>query len=313
LSVTALRLPEAPLPAPTPQSVAEAAPLPDVLPPVTPRRGFIGFLRRNPTIAIGAGLLLLMVFVAAFAPLLWTADPTSLAPARRTREPSTQYWFGTDMLGRDVYSRVLYGARVSLLVGFSVALLSSVIGLTIGLVSGFVRWADGIVMRIMDGLMSIPPILLAIAMMALTRASVQNVIIAITIAEVPRVSRLVRGVVLSLREQPYVDAAVAAGTRTPRIIWRHILPNTLAPITVQATYICASAMIVEAILSFIGAGTPPIIPSWGNIMAEGRALWQVKPYIVFFPAIFLSITVLAVNLLGDGLRDILDPRMAKSV
>ena len=313
MSATALRAPLHTALAPTPQSVAEAAPLPDVLPPVKPRRGFFGFLRRNPTIAIGAGLLLLMVFVAAFAPLLWTADPTSLAPARRTREPSAQYWFGTDMLGRDVYSRVLYGARVSLLVGFSVALLSSVIGLTIGLVSGFVRWADGIVMRIMDGLMSIPPILLAIAMMALTRASVQNVIIAITIAEVPRVSRLVRGVVLSLREQPYMDAAVAAGTRTPRIIWRHILPNTLAPITVQATYICASAMIVEAILSFIGAGTPPIIPSWGNIMAEGRALWQVKPYIVFFPAIFLSVTVLAVNLLGDGLRDALDPRMAKGV
>jgi peptide/nickel transport system permease protein len=293
--------------------VAEAAPLPDVLPAVKPRRGFIGFLRRNPTIAVGSGLLLLMLFVAVFAPLLWTADPTALAPARRTREPSAMYWFGTDMLGRDVYSRVLYGARVSLLVGFSVAALSSVVGLAIGLVSGFVRWADGVVMRIMDGLMSIPPILLAIAMMALTRASVQNVIMAITIAEVPRVSRLVRGVVLSLREQPYVDAAVASGTRTPRIILRHILPNTLAPITVQATYICASAMIVEAILSFIGAGTPPIIPSWGNIMAEGRALWQVKPYIVFFPAIFLSITVLAVNLLGDGLRDILDPRMAKSV
>jgi peptide/nickel transport system permease protein len=313
LSATALRLPDAPVPAATPQSVAEAAPLPDVLPPVKPRRGFIGFLRRNPTIAVGAGLLLLMLFVAVFAPLLWTADPTALAPARRTREPSATYWFGTDMLGRDVYSRVLYGARVSLLVGFAVAALSSAIGLAIGLVSGFVRWADGIVMRVMDGLMSIPPILLAIAMMALTRASVQNVIIAITIAEVPRVSRLVRGVVLSLREQPYVDAAVAAGTRTPRIILRHILPNTLAPITVQATYICASAMIVEAILSFIGAGTPPIIPSWGNIMAEGRALWQVKPYIVFFPAIFLSVTVLAVNLLGDGLRDILDPRMAKSV
>jgi peptide/nickel transport system permease protein len=294
-----------------PESVAAAAPLPDVLPPVKPRRGFIGFLRRNPTIAIGGGLLLVMLLVAVFAPLLWTVDPTALAPARRTREPSAQYWFGSDMLGRDVYSRVLYGARVSLLVGFSVAILSSVVGLAIGMVSGFIRWADSIIMRVMDGMMSIPPILLAIALMALTRGSVQNVIIAITIAEIPRVSRLVRGVVLSLREQPYVDAAVAAGTRTPMIILRHILPNTLAPITVQATYICASAMIVEAILSFIGAGTPPIIPSWGNIMAEGRALWQVKPYIVFFPAVFLSITVLAVNLLGDGLRDALDPRMAK--
>ena len=314
MSATALHAGAAAAPAaPQPFSRAEAAPLPDVLPPVKARRGFIGFLRRNPTIAVGAGLLLVMLLVAVFAPLLWTVDPTALAPARRTRPPSEQYWFGSDMLGRDVYSRVLYGARVSLLVGFSVAALSSIVGLAIGMVSGFVRWADGIIMRIMDGLMSIPPILLAIAMMALTRASVQNVIIAITIAEVPRVSRLVRGVVLSLREQPYVDAAVTTGTRTPRIIWRHILPNTLAPITVQATYVCASAMIVEAILSFIGAGTPPIIPSWGNIMAEGRALWQVKPYIVFFPAVFLSVTVLAVNLLGDGLRDWLDPRMAKSV
>jgi peptide/nickel transport system permease protein len=285
--------------------------MPDVLPPVKPKKGLIGFIRRHPTMAIGGFLLLLMVLAAILAPLLWTTDPTALAPARRTREPSAMYWFGTDMLGRDVYSRVIYGTRVSLIVGFSVAILSSVIGLAIGMISGYIRIADSIVMRIMDGLMSIPPILLAIALMALTRGSVQNVIIAITIAEIPRVSRLVRGVVLSLREQPYVEAAVAAGTRTPAIIWRHILPNTLAPITVQATYICAAAMITEAILSFIGAGTPPIIPSWGNIMAEGRALWQVKPYIVFFPAVFLSITVLAVNLLGDGLRDALDPRMAK--
>jgi peptide/nickel transport system permease protein len=294
-----------------PHEVAAASPMPDILPPVRPKRGFVGFLRRNPTIAIGGFLLLLMVFAAAFAPFLWTKDPTALAPALRTREPSAQFWFGSDMLGRDVYSRVLYGARVSLIVGVSVAVLASLIGLTIGLISGFIRVADSIIMRVMDGMMSIPPILLAIALMALTRGSVQNVIIAITIAEIPRVSRLVRGVVLSLREQPYVDAAVAAGTRTPVIILRHILPNTLAPLTVQATYICASAMITEAILSFIGAGTPPIIPSWGNIMAEGRALWQVKPYIVFFPAVFLSITVLAVNLLGDGLRDALDPRMAK--
>ncbi len=298
--------------APTlPPGVNAAAPMPDIMPPVKQRKGALGFLWRNPTIAIGGTLVLLMVCVAIFAPFLWTKDPTALAPALRTRDPSAEWWFGTDMLGRDVYSRVLYGTRVSLLVGFSVAICASAIGLLIGLISGFIRVADAIIMRIMDGMMSIPSILLAIALMALTRGSVGNVILAITIAEIPRVSRLVRGVVLSLREQPYVDAAVAAGTRTPVIIWRHILPNTLAPLTVQATYICASAMITEAILSFIGAGTPPIIPSWGNIMAEGRALWQVKPYIVFFPAVFLSITVLAVNLLGDGLRDALDPRMAK--
>jgi peptide/nickel transport system permease protein len=293
-------------------AVVRAAPvLPDLHPPVRVTRGFAAFLRRHPAIALGGALVLAMVLIAVLAPWLGTVDPTALAPARRTRAPSAEYWFGTDMLGRDIYSRVLYGSRVSLTVGFAVAVLASLAGLAIGLVAGFLRFADGIVMRVMDGVMSIPPILLAIALMALTRGSVANVITAITIAEIPRVSRLVRGVVLSLREAPYVDAAIAAGTRTPMIILRHILPNTVAPMTVQATYVCASAMIVEAILSFIGAGTPPIIPSWGNIMAEGRALWQVKPYIVFFPAAFLSVTVLAVNLLGDGLRDALDPRMAK--
>ncbi|HEY4856665.1 MAG TPA: ABC transporter permease [Xanthobacteraceae bacterium] len=285
--------------------------MPDILPPVKVRRGLVGFLWRHPAIAIGGALVATMLLIALLAPWLGTVDPTTVAPARRIREPSAAFWFGTDMLGRDIYSRVLYGARVSLGVGFFVALLASLAGLAIGLVSGFLRWADGFVMRVMDGVMSIPPILLAIALMALTRGSVGNVITAITIAEIPRVSRLVRSVVLSLREQPYVDAAVAAGTRTVTILLRHILPNTVAPMTVQATYVCASAMIVEAILSFIGAGTPPTIPSWGNIMAEGRALWQVKPYIVFFPAIFLSVTVLAVNLLGDGLRDALDPRMKK--
>ena len=257
-------------------------------------------------------MLLLLVIIGVFAPFLFTVDPTAIAPAKRTRLPSADFWFGTDALGRDIYSRVLYGTRVSLTVGLAVALAASLIGLSIGLVAGFVRWADGVLMRCMDGLMSIPPILLAVALMALTRGSVGNVILAITIAEIPRVARLVRGVVLSLREQPYVDGAVASGTRTPMVILRHILPNTMAPMLVQATYICASAMITEAILSFIGAGTPPTIPSWGNIMAEGRALWQVKPYIVFFPAAFLSVTVLAVNLVGDGLRDALDPRMAKS-
>jgi peptide/nickel transport system permease protein len=302
---------DAVLTAPAATDLAVAPELPDILPPVKVRRGLSGFLWRYPAIAVGGALVAAMLLIALLAPWLGTVDPTALAPARRTREPSAAFWFGTDMLGRDIYSRVLYGARVSLGVGFSVAILASLAGLTIGLVSGFLRWADGMIMRVMDGVMSIPPILLAIALMALTRGSVGNVITAITIAEIPRVSRLVRGVVLSLREQPYVDAAVAAGTRTGTILLRHILPNTIAPMTVQATYVCASAMIVEAILSFIGAGTPPTIPSWGNIMAEGRALWQVKPYIVFFPAIFLSLTVLAVNLLGDGLRDALDPRMMK--
>jgi peptide/nickel transport system permease protein len=296
---------------PVTPGIAVASELPDILPAVKRRRGLAGLIWRHPAIAIGSALLLAMLLIAVFAPWIGTVDPTALAPARRTREPSAAFWFGTDMLGRDIYSRVLYGTRVSLTVGFAVAILASLAGLAIGLISGFIRWADGLIMRVMDGLMSIPPILLAIALMALTRGSVGNVITAITIAEIPRVSRLVRSVVLSLREQPYVDAAVAAGTRTPMIILRHILPNTIAPMTVQATYVCASAMIIEAILSFIGAGTPPTIPSWGNIMAEGRALWQVKPYIVFFPAIFLSVTVLAVNLLGDGLRDALDPRMVK--
>jgi peptide/nickel transport system permease protein len=292
---------------------AAAIDLPDILPPVQRRSGVMGFVQRRPTIALGLGLLLAMTFIAVFAPFLGTADPTALAPAKRLRPPSEVYWFGTDAYGRDIYSRVMYGARVSLAVGFSVALLASAAGLFIGLVSGYVRALDGVIMRIMDGMMSIPPILLAVALMALTRASVQNVILAIALGEVPRVARLVRSVVLTIREQPYVDAARASGSTVPSIILRHILPNTLAPLTVQATYICGSAIIVESILSFIGAGTPPITPSWGNIMADGRTLWQVKPYIIFFPAVFLSLTVLAVNLLGDGLRDALDPRLAKKI
>ncbi len=291
---------------------ATAAPdLPDILPPARPRRGIARFVRRHPAIATGLGLLAVMAALAALAPYLGTVDPTALAPAKRLKPPSAEYWFGTDAYGRDIYSRVIFGARVSLLVGFSVAFLASLAGLLIGLVSGYIRRLDGLIMRVMDGMMSIPPILLAIALMALTRASVQNVIMAIALAEVPRVTRLVRGVVLTIRGQPYVEAARASGCTAVRIIFRHILPNTLAPLTVQATYICGSAIIVESILSFIGAGTPPIIPSWGNIMADGRTLWQIKPYIIFFPAVFLSITVLAVNLLGDGLRDALDPRLAK--
>jgi len=269
------------------------------------------YIRRHPTIVVGGVLLLFMMAMAVFAPWLGTVDPQALAPVRRLKWPSMQYWFGTDMLGRDVYSRTIYGARVSLIVGISVAVLATSIGLLIGVVAGFTRWVDAIVMRIMDGLMSIPAILIAIALMALSRASMENVIFAITVADVPRVTRLVRGIVLTLREQPYVEAAIASGTPFPLILWRHIVPNTLPPLLVQGTFIAAGAMITEAILSFIGAGTPPNIPSWGNIMAEGRSLFQVAYYIVLFPGIMLSVTVLAINLLGDGLRDALDPRLAR--
>lgn len=270
-------------------------------------------LRRHPAAIAGGIVLLALIGMALLAPWLATVDPEAISPVRRLRQPSAAYWFGTDMLGRDVYSRVVYGARVSLTVGLSVALLATFAGLAIGLVTGFVRWLDGVVMRIMDGLMSIPSVLLAIALMALTKASLENVIMAIAITEVPRVVRLIRSLVLTLREQPYVEAAIAAGTRTPLILTRHILPNTVAPLLVQATYICASAMLTEAILSFLGAGTPPNIPSWGNVMAEGRSLFQIATYLIFFPGLFLSLAVLSVNMLGDGLRDALDPRLARNM
>ena len=283
----------------------------DVALPVVQRRWLGDTVRRHPTVIAGALLLLAMATIALLAPYLGTVDPQAVAPVKRLRPPSELYWFGTDAYGRDVYSRTLYGTRVSLAVGLGVALLSTAVGLAIGLITGFVRLADFMVMRVMDGLMSVPPVLLAIALMALTKASLGNVVFAITIAEVPRDARLVRSVVLSLREQPFVEAAVAAGTGFWRTLTRHILPNTMAPILVQATYICASAMITEAVLSFIGAGTPPQIPSWGNIMAEGRSYFQIKPYLVIFPGVFLSLTVLAVNLVGDGLRDALDPRLAR--
>ena len=268
-------------------------------------------LRRHPTAIIGGVVLLLMLLLALLAPWLGTTDPLALAPVKRLRPPSAEHWFGTDMIGRDVYSRVIYGTRVSLTVGLAVALLATSIGLAIGLVTGYLRWLDAIMMRVMDGLMSIPSVLLAIALISLTKASLENVIIAIGITEIPRVVRLVRSLVLTLREQPYVEAAIASGTRLPAILLRHILPNMLAPLLVQATYICASAMITEAILSFIGAGTPPNIPSWGNIMAEARSLIQVAGTILLFPGLFLSVTVLSVNLLGDGMRDALDPRLAR--
>jgi peptide/nickel transport system permease protein len=283
----------------------------DIAAPIARRHWLLEAVRRHPTVAAGGVILVLIAAVAVLAPYLGTTDPVAVSPVKRLRFPSAASWFGTDAYGRDVYSRTLFGARVSLQVGLGVAVLSTAVGLAIGLVTGFSRVFDAIVMRVMDGLMSVPPVLLAIALMALTKASLGNVVLAITLSEVPRVARLVRGVVLSLREQPFVEAAVAAGTPFFRTLWRHILPNTVAPVLVQATYICASAMITEAVLSFIGAGTPPQIPSWGNIMAEGRSYFQIKPYLIIFPGVFLSLTVLAVNLVGDGLRDALDPRLAR--
>jgi peptide/nickel transport system permease protein len=284
----------------------------DLPKPVSPTwRNFREALRRHPMAIVGAVVLVLMILVALLAPWLGTVDPQAVTVVKRLKQPGVEFWFGSDMMGRDVYSRVLYGARVSLTIGLAVAFFSTLVGLAIGLVTGYVRWLDAIVMRVMDGLMSIPPVLLAIALMALTRASMENVILAITLAETPRVVRLVRGLVLTLRDEPYVMAAIAAGTALPRILWRHILPNIVAPLLVQATYVCGSAMITEAILSFIGAGTPPNIPSWGNIMAEARSMFQIAGYLILFPGICLSLTVLAVNLLGDGLRDALDPRLAR--
>ena len=273
-------------------------------------RSLLTFARRNPTIVIGATLLLFMVFLAVFAPWL-VGDPLAMAPANRLRPPSAQHFFGTDHLGRDMLSRTVYGARVSMVVGVSVAFLSICIGLGIGLAAGYFRRVDAIVMRFMDGLMAIPGILLAIALVALTKASVWVVIVAITIPEIPRVVRLVRSVVLSVREQPDVDAAIAGGSRSAKIILRHILPATLNPLIVQATYISASAILVEAGLSFLGAGVPPEIPTWGNMIAAARGRLGVAPWTIFFPGLCLALVVLAVNLLGDGLRDRLDPRIAR--
>lgn len=269
------------------------------------------FVRRNPTLAVGLLVLGALVVCALAAPLLGLRDPIALDVINRLKAPSAANPFGTDMMGRSVLSRVVYGTQVSLLVGLSVAFFATLIGLVTGLVTGMVRWVDVIVMRIMDGLMAIPSVLLAIAFMALAGSNIRNIIIAITIPEIPRVTRLVRGIVLTVREQPFVEAAVAAGTRDSAVLRRHIFPTTVPPLIVQATYICAAAIISEAYLSFLGAGVPPEIPSWGNIVAEGRALFTVAPWTVLFPCIFLACTVLAVNVVGDGLRDRLDPQMQR--
>jgi peptide/nickel transport system permease protein len=281
----------------------------------------------NWSVRIGAATLVVLVLLALFAPWLGTVDPTLFDAASRDLRPGEAgeimtldgevvkhtFLMGSDSFGRDIYSRVLYGTRVSLVVGLAAAALAVVLGVLCGLAAGYLRWLDGPLMRVMDGVMAIPAILIAIAVVALWRASLPTVIVAIAIPEIPRVTRLVRSLVLSIREEPYVEAAVALGTPTAKIMFGHILPNTVAPLLVQATYICAFSILLEAILSFLGVGLPPDIPTWGNIMAEGRVQFVAYPHNVFFPGVFLAVTVLAVNMLGDGLRDTLDPRMAKRV
>ena len=294
-------------------------------PPPVPRPGAARRLLRTPTVVAGAAILVLVCLMAIAAPLLTSIDPSAINPAYRNKPPGTEetvraadgaktvitHWMGTDSLGRDIYARVVYGARASLTVGIAVAVISVAIGLAIGLVTGYLRWLDPIVMRIMDGVMAIPAIRLAIALVSLSTAGIAAVVVAIVVPEIPRVVRLVRSVVLSVREEPYVEAAISVGTRTPQLLVRHILPNTIAPLIVQATYIAAFAVLIEAILSFLGVGISPQTPTWGNIMAEGRSLFRVAPHIILFPGLFLAVTVLAVNMLGDGLRDVLDPRMEK--
>jgi peptide/nickel transport system permease protein len=282
---------------------------------------------KNWSVRIGGSALVLLVLIALAAPWLGTVDPSLFDAGSRDLLPgatgemtnldgeTTKHSFlmGSDSFGRDIYSRVLYGTRVSLLVGILCALVSLLIGIACGLLSGYLRWLDGILMRFMDGVMAIPAILVAISVVAIWRGSLTTVIIAIAIPEIPRVTRLVRSLVLTIREEPYVEAAVALGTPTWKILLGHILPNCVAPLVVQGTYICAFSILVEAILSFLGVGLPPDIPTWGNVMAEGRAQFNDYPHNIFFPGVFLAVTVLAVNILGDGMRDTLDPKMAKRV
>ncbi|HET6607403.1 MAG TPA: ABC transporter permease [Rhodopila sp.] len=274
------------------------------------RRAF-RFLSRHLTIVIGATLMTVLVLLSVCAPLITRYDPIALDLTHRLRPPSVDHWFGTDNYGRDIFARTLYGGRISLFVGLSAAVLSALIGSVIGLVAGMFRWAEPPLMRLMDGLMAIPSILLAVGMMILVRPGITIVIIAITVPEVPRVARLVRSVVLVIREQVYVQAAVAIGTRLPRLLVRHILPNALTPIIVQATYVCASAVLVEAYLGFLGVGIPPETPSWGNIISDGRTYIQLAIWIVLFPGAFLGTMVMGINMLGDGVRDMLDPRLAR--
>ncbi|WP_245296937.1 MULTISPECIES: ABC transporter permease [Rhodomicrobium] len=268
--------------------------------------------RRRLIVPVAAGLCLAaLVVMAVFAPYLAPHDPLAMLPAQRLKPASEMFPLGTDAFGRDLLSRIIYGARVSLIVGIGAALISIAIGLPLGLLAGFFRILDGILMRIMDGIMAIPSVLLAIAIVTLSGVSIWTVMIAITIPEIPKLVRLARSVVLSAREEPYVEAAISVGSSMPKIMWRHLMPNTLAPLIVLGTYICASAILTEAILSFLGAGLGTETPSWGNVIAEGRVYFQINPGLIFWPGLFLSLCILSINLIGDAARDLLDPRLAK--
>lgn len=277
-------------------------------------RAWSGALARlgtaQPLTAVAAGVLLLVAVLAAFGPL-FAGDPLLIQPIERLKPPSQAAWLGNDQLGRDIFARLLYGARVSLVVGSLVVVFAISIGVVIGLLAGYYRFFDAIIMRVIDGMMAIPSILLAIAFAALARPGLATVVAAIAIPEIPRVVRLVRSIVLGARELPYVEAAVACGTPPLKILRRHIMPNTYAPLIVQATYVFASAVMFEAYLSFLGAGVPPHLPTWGNMISEGRLYFTISPWIVFAPGLTLAAVVLSINLLGDWLRDRLDPRVAR--
>lgn len=266
---------------------------------------------KTSTVAIGLSVAV-VTLVAACAllapPVLGYSNDLNMSEA--LQPPNAAHWFGTDNLGRDIFVRTLSGARTSIMVGLGVSMLTLIAGGLIGLVAGYVRMADTVLMRIMDGLMAIPGVLLAIALASLLGGGLATVLIAISVPEIPRTARLMRSVVLSLREMPYVDAAIAIGSSTPRVLLRHILPNATEALIVQATFVCASAILAEAILSFIGVGISPELPSWGNVMAGGRQFFRVAPWVIAFPGLFLSLLVIAINLLGDALRERIDPRLS---
>lgn len=266
------------------------------------------FLRRR-TAVLGAVLVIANVLVAALAPALARVDPEALDVRTRLSAPSARHWLGTDHVGRDAWSRVIYGARLSIVVGSAVVAVAFSAGIVFGLVGGYYRALDNALMRMMDGLMAFPGIILAIALMASLGPSVVNVIVALGIVYVPRVARIVRGSVLVVRETPYVEAARALGIPDARILLRHVLPNCLSPVIVQVTFIFAAAVLGEAALSFLGVGVPPQVPSWGNVLAEGRLYLQQAPWLTLFPGGAIMASILGLNLFGDGLRDLLDPRL----